>query len=99
MSRYIDAELAKETMREYLNTEAPMPEICKKVMDIAIGAVDLTPTADVAEVVRCKDCKWWECYEDRYGIGKCQNPTNGLFSAYSDNEDYCSYGERKENGT
>lgn len=50
MNRYIDAELAKETIREYLKTEAPMPRICKKVMDIAIGAVDLTPTAEVVEV-------------------------------------------------
>ena len=51
---------------------------------------------DVVEVVRCVDCKWWECRADRIGIGKCQNPLNGLFSEYSDNEDYCSYGERRD---
>ena len=51
---------------------------------------------DMVEVVRCKDCKLWKCYDERYGVGKCQNPLNGFFAEFSDNEDYCSYGERRE---
>lgn len=94
MSRYIDAELAKETIREYLKTEAPMPRICKKVMDIAIGAVDLTPTADVVEVVRCKDCKhckkdshWKELY--------CLKMSDDEHTHWLDKDFYCGYGERR----
>ena len=52
------------------------------------------PTADVIEVVRCKDCQ-------HYINGKCyvSNRTNkGLYprvNIHSRNEnDYCSYGER-----
>lgn len=66
------------------------------IKDFVTELVQQMPEADVVAVVRCNDCKWWECREDRYGIGKCQNPLNGLFSEYSDNEDYCSYGERRE---
>ena len=50
------------------------------------------PTADVVEVVRCKDCKFYE-------IGKsytpyCNNVMN-LFEEMNPN-DFCSYGERKD---
>ena len=53
--------------------------------------------ADVVEVVRCKDCVWWE--PDTYGslIGRCENPHNGLVNEYTDDIDYCSYGKRKQN--
>ena len=55
------------------------------------------PSADVVEVVRCKDCIY---YED----GECQNGKLP-FSDYSDlssawllskPDDYCSYGERRQ---
>lgn len=54
------------------------------------------PTADVAEIVRCKDCKWWEARTHGSTIGRCENPLNGLYNEYSDFADFCSYGERKE---
>ena len=48
------------------------------------------PAADVAEVVRCKDCK------HRTEAGNCGHPRHHgiLPSAYP--YDFCSYGERKE---
>ena len=53
--------------------------------------------ADVAEVVRCKDCKYGEHYKCSvdacYNNMKCvrrENYTEGVFE-----DDYCSYGERK----
>ncbi len=58
-------------------------------------AIEQTPTADVVEVVRCKDCEKW-------------NEKSGLCSRYSHNvenvkllqytrpTDFCSYGVRKE---
>jgi hypothetical protein len=56
-----------------------------------------SPTADVVEVVRCKDCRYCEeaHYEEEgekpYIKLKCK------WSNYSHQpNDYCSYGERKE---
>lgn len=44
---------------------------------------------DVVEVVRCKDCKF------NKGHNKCLNE-HSIIDIPSDN-DYCSYGERKDN--
>ena len=59
--------------------------------------VETCPAADVVEVVRCKDCKHAKMHIDIIG-----DPH--LFCALSINrtemefDDYCSYGERKDNG-
>ena len=58
----------------------------------AYGYVDIhdiynTPTADVVEVVRCKDC--------RYECGDACLHALGL-AAIESPECYCAYGERKE---
>ena len=67
----------------------------KMIFDILKG-LENELAADVVEVVRCKDCKWWEARSFGALVGRCQNPINGLFNEYSDDEDFCSYGERKE---
>lgn len=46
------------------------------------------------KIVRCKDCKYW-VYEDDYGMF-CSHWGSTLAEAKA--EDYCSYGERKEQG-
>lgn len=51
--------------------------------------VDLQPTADVVEVVRCKDCKFYNEAE------RMCNDTNG-FDRYWKPTDFCSYGKRRE---
>ena len=53
--------------------------------------------ADVGKVVRCKDCKHWDCYggEDAHK-GDCTELV-GLDSCM-DEDDFCSYGELKELG-
>ena len=75
---------------KYIDVEKLKNEICKnKLMSREIIAqqilhiIDEQPTADVAEIVRCKDCKHWhggDCF--RIELTKPN--------------DYCSYGERKE---
>ena len=46
--------------------------------------------ADVVEVVRCKDCKWWT--KEKIGSqGRC-----GMLGHYPRDVFYCSHGERKE---
>lgn len=54
------------------------------------------PIADVVEVVRCKDCTWWEARTYGSTIGRCENPCNGLRDEYVEDADFCSYGKRKE---
>ncbi|MBR2434833.1 MAG: hypothetical protein IKB22_05115 [Lentisphaeria bacterium] len=59
-------------------------------------AVESVPAADVVEVVRCEKCAWWERCDSTGLRGSCQNPKNGISLEYTDNTDFCSYGERKE---
>lgn len=62
-----------------------------------IAELEKVPTADVAEVVRCKDCKH---YDKKYHQCKLhseepdQYHTGFIFCMQED--DFCSYGERKE---
>lgn len=56
----------------------------------AAETIDQVPAADVAPVVRCKDCK----YNRR--SKKCLNPDS--FFAVPKDDDFCSYGERKDGG-
>lgn len=63
------------------------PEKRAIVQDITDDVMKI-PAADVVEVVRCKDCKWWH-------TGGCafrKDCTADLPSA----DDFCSHGERKE---
>lgn len=58
---------------------------------IPAEAIKAAPAADVAPVVRCRDCA------HRTEMGNCGHPRYHwiLPSAYP--YDFCSYGERKEN--
>ena len=65
----------------------------------AYGYVDAfqianAPTVDAVEVVRCRDCKHWHketLFCDYMPYGEAQERVNW----YAD--DFCSYGERKDN--
>lgn len=48
------------------------------------------PTADVVEVVRCKDCKWWDNDGD---AERCTHKYGGMWAK---SDAYCSYGERAD---
>lgn len=54
----------------------------------AVETIDQVPAADVAPVVRCKDCKY------NKGNKKCLN--HDSFFAVPKDDDFCSYGERKD---
>ena len=56
--------------------------------------IDVQPTVDAVEVVRCKDCKWWKT---NYRNGRERKVC--VIEAYEPvrNEDeYCSWAERRE---
>ena len=62
------------------NQENDMCKICEFRQLLA------KPTADVVEVVRCKDCKHFESDFCRYDFAL----------NFCCGDDFCSYGERKE---
>ena len=51
---------------------------------------------DVVPVVRCKKCKFWERLTDGNLCGACNGQRNGLTYEYTTEDDFCSYGERRE---
>lgn len=72
-------------------------------------ALKKIPAADVAPVVRCKDCEHAERYERADGTAGyyCGHPQNTftygeywdrVFKPAKEADDYCSYGERKDGG-
>lgn len=81
-------------MAEYIEREALKRAIRKAFHDLGVridinSVINAQPTADVVEVVRCKDCVYYE------------NFLCGRFSAYGNSVeepeyDYCSFGERRK---
>lgn len=59
-------------------------------IELAIQTIKDTPTADVVEVVRCKDCRH---YVAEYCTRDIKSRTN-MF--YMRADDFCSYGGRKD---
>lgn len=89
MARYIDADALMKVIKS-----VPFPNA------LTIGAVetavDLAPTADAVEVVRCKDCKW---YKEGYDIdGEWFSRCNGSVRTYGQTKPdwFCADGERRE---
>lgn len=81
MTRYIDADALKELWQPDHNR--------KFEADYFIHTIDNAPTADVVEVVRCKDCKYRDPEDERCDHGAVN------FLLRRTEKDYCSYGERK----
>ena len=96
--RLIDADALKEHIKRYTSVFAKYDwrEICEMLND--------APTVDAVEVVRCKDCKWHEesIYPELRPTRFCYRLTNnkGVHIGYNwDGNDFCSYGERREDET
>jgi hypothetical protein len=90
MPRYIDAELLKEKIFPIGMVADGNYGINAKAIKVAI---DNQPTADVVEVVRCKDCCWCIVTSPPYAAAYC---IKGMRSIIVEPDDFCSYGERKE---
>jgi hypothetical protein len=96
MAKYIDSDALKKQMASFVPfvIDASNQAYADGLTD-AYSLICQAPAADVVEVVRCADCKWFQCnmrqdgylphnvseYECRHWCGPC-DPT-----------DYCSYGE------
>ena len=84
--RLIDANALIEEMKDCAITRQDL--YCN---GYAQTFIENAPTVDAVEVVRCKDCD--------YFVGDCDkyNPHCRLHAILVDEDDFCSYGERKDN--
>lgn len=89
MSRYIDADLAID---EIIKDMCGVPDI-DEGLSTAISELRLIPTADVVEVVRCKDCKHSKMAD--YIPAKCPYFCKLMANCHS-GDFFCSMGERRE---
>lgn len=106
MSRYIDKDILLETIEE-LTWYHPvqggeMVEGAKETgwykSDDVYKAIDALRSADALKVVRCKDCKYLKSFTSQYGAGRfCECPCSFGGQGIKKPDDYCSYGERKDN--
>ena len=78
MSRYIDREDLLKNLKQF----AP-----EHLTPLIVMLIEKQPTADVVEVVRCKDCTEWD--KDEY---ECSH-----WYGFRE-DDYCSYGARMDGG-
>lgn len=101
MSRYIDAtDIAKQIADFKRVVNSPNSDymtgyLC--ALSVTEGMIAKTPTADVVEVVRCRDCKYLYCLDAIERRFYCRHSPQGLrgINIVEDNP-YCSYGERRE---
>ena len=98
MAEYIDRAVCLSILRAKANMAVLMD--AAPYFEKAAQMLEKLPAADVAPVVRCKDCKHYRNYPN----GLCYIHTEPKTNArgYSgeavcvEPDDFCSYGERKE---
>ena len=87
MSRYINREDLLKNLKQFA------PEYLKPLI---VSLIEKQPTADVAEVVRCKDCKHFDKnkgYRDtKFSFSFCDKFHHNIITE----NDYCSYGARMD---
>ena len=100
---YIEREAAK---RELLSWAVSINHPEYLMRDDALHVIDSIPAADVVEVVRCRECKYWgdedgklQC-SDGVLFARCKIHNyllDGRHTGWCPTaNDFCSYGERKE---
>ena len=92
MSRYIDADKLCKGLTEMAKYQEPYKQ--STILGV-VSTIQNTRTADVVEVVRCRDCKHLLVDEDGYTYCSDSCGLDGV-----DLSDYCSDGERSaDDGT
>ena len=98
MSRYIDMDVLRFAVLNHVNKQYCEGNHDKEeAFTHCLYLIDCMPTADVVEVVRCKDCRWWKKV---YGLNGneytfCVRETDD-YEPDRNADDYCSYGERRK---
>ena len=92
MTEYIERAALKQELAPYEENDF------SQQMDVILAIVDAQPTADVAPVVRCRECKHYrEHRTKKYGNLICRCMRMGKYDMdYPVRpDDFCSYGERR----
>lgn len=93
--RLIDADAEIATVKENIckNCNSYNGVRCRACwVDSMIGFIDEAPTVDAVEVVRCKDCEFWnDGWFPECTMGKCKRGKPVLTEPHH----YCSYGVRR----
>lgn len=92
MKEYIERAVAVQEL-EVLRQEYEMHDDCDDLVARRCrDALSAVPAADVAEVVRCKDCQYYQDAKiNKKGFLIC--PASGMEISETD---YCSYGARMD---
>lgn len=96
MPEYIEREALKcENLEKYMTVmEVNTKEYGNQIV-VAVDDLMYLPTADVAEVVRCKDCIYYRKMATG-GLCMCgDKKTSYAADFYPKENDFCSYGEKK----
>ena len=91
MSDYIKREDAIKALESICVPRRVAVGVVAIDIDDAISELEQVPSADVVEVVRCKDCKH---RHDSLLEGSPFPSFCDVFPAYISDNDFCSYGER-----
>lgn len=93
MTEYIEREAAIDAITD-LAGRAPTRSAYDAIWKSA-RTLKKIPAADVAPVVRCKDCKhaYINSFSAASGVALCSSSTKVM-----QQDDFCSYGERKDGG-
>lgn len=98
MSRYIDADAFLKSVKQKAYPQSGSVNESERKISL-FGIMEILtamPTVDVVEVVRCKDCKWFDsqkdfCHNPRWGNGWANYPPPTVIE-----ERFCCDGERRE---
>lgn len=89
MSDYIKREDAVRAVVDAKTGKDKTIDGTRQVTD-CLRRIKAIPSADVVEVVRCKDCEYWDDHE------RCDFWSSIMTPHYPEKNDYCSYGERAD---
>lgn len=99
--RLIDANALINVLRHRVkgNEDSPFVIGTNNTLDIFADFVQSIPTVDAVEMVRCRDCKHWDIRTGNDPSLKYFCNVDGMWCKPARSaDDYCSYGERKDNG-
>lgn len=83
-------------MREYIKRDDVKSALNGACVLYHTETIDRIPSADVVEVVRCRDCEYWKCNPNTDRYGSCKKVSYDDFEVVMEDDDFCSYGERKD---
>lgn len=91
--------MANENIKKLLPARVPYDRYGKGFNDCLDQVSDLFDEHDIVEVVRCKDCRWYqegEIFAPNKFCFRLEHPTEDRKIGYNyAPDDFCSYGKRR----